>query len=247
MLKQFLSSTIWQEYECGRLAEDECYRLVGEKFSLDPAEVRQAILDARESLRPDDTFIRFIRELRNEARGALRIFAMSNISAPDYAVARGKPTDWSIFERVFTSAAAGMRKPDLCFYKFVLDEIKAEPSSVVFIDDRFENVLAARSVGINGVVFDDVERVRQTLRNFVSDPVSRGVAFLENRAGHLESETNHGNNVAENFAQLLILEATRNKYASVFLRFLPRKLTPQLRKLVNYVHHTRTWNFFRGV
>ena len=212
LLKQFLSSTVWQEYECGRLSEDECYRLVGEKFSLDPGEVGRAIHDARESLQPDDTFIRFIRELQIEAHGALRIFAMSNISAPDYVVARGKPTDWSIFERVFTSADAGMRKPDLCFYKFVLDEIKAEPSSVVFVDDRSENVLAARSLGINGIVFDDVERVRQALRNFVGDPVDRGMTFLENRAGRLESESNRGNDIiAENFTQLLILEATRNK------------------------------------
>jgi len=101
-----------------------------------------------------------------------------------------------------------MRKPDLCFYKYVLDEIKAEPSSVVFVEDRFENVLAARSLGI---VFDNVEWVRQALRNLVSDPISRGEAFLENRAGCLESETNLGNNVAENFAQLLILQTTRNR------------------------------------
>jgi FMN phosphatase YigB (HAD superfamily) len=211
VFKGILSSTVWQEYECGRLSEDECYRLVGEKFSLDPGEVRRAILDARASLQPDDAFIRFIRELRGEAHGALRIFAMSNIPAPDYTVARGKSADWSIFERVFTSADAGMRKPDLCFYKFVLDEIKAEPSSVVFVDDKSENVLAARSLGINGIVFDNVERVQQALRNLVSDPVSRGMAFLENRAGRLESETNLGNNLAENFTQLLILEATRNK------------------------------------
>jgi FMN phosphatase YigB (HAD superfamily) len=211
-LKAIISSTIWQQYECGRLSEDECYRLVAEKFTLDPAEVRQAFLDARASLQPDDAFIRFICELQAEAQGALRIFAMSNISAPDYAVARGKPANWAIFERVFTSAAAGMRKPDLRFFKYVLDEIKAEPSSVVFVDDRFENVIAARSLGINGIVFDDVSRVRQSLRYFVSDPVSRGLAFLEARAGQLESVTNLGHQVPENFAQLLILEATGNKY-----------------------------------
>ncbi len=93
MLKQLLASALWQEYECGRHSEDECYRLVGEKFSLDPGEVRQAIHDARASLQPDDTFISFIRELQVEAHGALRIFAMSNISAPDYAVARGSRAD----------------------------------------------------------------------------------------------------------------------------------------------------------
>ncbi|KAH9959299.1 Haloacid dehalogenase-like hydrolase-domain-containing protein [Russula dissimulans] len=227
MVKRFLSSSVWREYECGRLLEDECYRLVGEKFSLDPGEVRQAILDARASLQPDNAFIHFVRELQAESQGGLRIFAMSNISAPDYVVTRGKPADWSIFERVFTSADAGMRKPDLCFFKFVLEEIKAEPSSVVFVDDSIENVLAARSLGMNGIVFDDVKRVRQALRYFVSEPVSRGQAFLEKRAGRLESENNLGESVSENFAQLLILEATGN------------------RKLVNYVHHSRTWNFFR--
>jgi hypothetical protein len=129
----------------------------------------------------------------------------------DYADTRAKFTEWGIFERVFTSAAAGMRKPDLCFFKFVLGEIKAEPSSVVFVDNQLENVLAARSLGMNGIVFDDVHRVRQSLRFFTGDPVSRGLSFLESRAGRLESETNHGQTVAENFAQLLIWEATNKR------------------------------------
>jgi hypothetical protein len=46
----------------------------------------------------------------------------------------------------------GMRKTDLCFYKFALDEIKAKPPSVVFIDDRPDNILAARPLGINDIV-----------------------------------------------------------------------------------------------
>ena len=211
MFKAILSSTIWQEYERGRISEDECYRLSGERFSLDPEDVRRAVIDARASLRSNDDFLRFIRDLRAEAQGALRIFAMSNISAPDYAETRAKSTEWGIFERVFTSADAGMRKPDLCFFKYVLEEIKAEPSSVVFVDDRPENVLAARSLGMNGIVFDNIQRVRQTLKIFTSDPVSRGLSFLEARAGQLESETNYGQIVAENFAQLLIWEATNKR------------------------------------
>ncbi|KAH9034151.1 HAD-like domain-containing protein [Lactarius hengduanensis] len=226
-LKAVISSTFWHDYERGRLSEDECYRLAGDKFSLDPEEFRRAILDARDSIRPDDAFIRFIRDLQAEAQGVLRIFAMSNISAPDYDVARAWPEEWGTFERIFISAEVGMRKPELCFFKFVLDQIKAEPSSVVFVDDKFENVLAARSLGMNGIVFDDVQRVRQSLRMLTGDPVSRGLSFLEARAGQLESETNGGQIVAENFAQLLILEATNT------------------RELVNYVDHPRTWNFFR--
>ena len=212
MLKAILSSTIWRQYERGRISQDECYRLSGERFSLDPEEVRRAFDDARTSMRSNDVFIRFIRDLQAEAEGALRIFAMSNISAPDYADVRANCTEWGIFERVFTSAAAGMRKPDLCFFEFVLGEIKAEPSSVVFVDDRIENVLAARSLGMNGIVFDNAQRVRQALRFFTGDPVSRGLSFLDARAGQLESETNSGQIFAENFAQLLIWEATNKRW-----------------------------------
>ncbi|KAH9034150.1 HAD-like domain-containing protein [Lactarius hengduanensis] len=226
-LKAVISSTFWHDYERGRLSEDECYRLAGDKFSLDPEEFRRAVLDTHDSIQQNDAFIHFIRDLQAEAQGALRIFAMSNISAPDYDVVRARPEEWGIFERIFTSAAVGMRKPELCFFKFVLDQIKAEPSSVVFVDDKFENVLAARSLGMNGIVFDDVQRVRQSLRMFTGDPVSRGLSFLDARSGRLESETNGGQIIAENFAQLLILEAT-NK-----------------RELVNYVDHPRTWTFFR--
>jgi FMN phosphatase YigB (HAD superfamily) len=213
-LKSILSSTIWHQYERGRLSEDECYRLCGERFSLDPEEVRRALADARASLRPNDTFIHFIRDLQAESQGALRIFAMSNISAPDYAYTRRTiPAKWDIFERVFTSADAGMRKPDLCFFDFVLGEIGADPSSVVFVDNDPENVLAARSLGMNAIVFDsdDARRVRQSLRSFIGDPVSRGLAFLEARAGQLDSETEDGQVIHENFSQLLIWEATNRR------------------------------------
>ncbi|KAH9028759.1 hypothetical protein EDB85DRAFT_1820692, partial [Lactarius pseudohatsudake] len=98
----------------------ETYRLAGDKFSLDPEEFRRAI---RDSIRPDDAFIRFIRDLQAEAQGALRIFAMSNIFCTRL---RGRPREWGIFERVFTSAAVGMRKPERCFFTFVLDQIKVE-------------------------------------------------------------------------------------------------------------------------
>jgi hypothetical protein len=82
---------------------------------------------------------------------------------------------------------------------------------VTFVDDNIENVLSARSLGIHGIIFDDAKRVRQALRYAVGDPMSRGSAFLEERAGKLESESNLGHSIPENFTQLLILEATSNR------------------------------------
>jgi hypothetical protein len=84
------------------------------------------------------------------------------------------------------------RKPNLGFYRHVLDDIAADPRSVVFVDDKPENVLSARSFGMRGIVFDDQKRVIQAIRNAVEDPVQRARSYLQRNAKLLHSVTSNG-------------------------------------------------------
>lgn len=93
MLRDILSSPTWFNYERGQLAEEECHQQIGEEFNIFSEEVRRAFDQARESLVADDALIDLIRDLKTESDGRLRIFAMSNISPPDWAVLRTKPAD----------------------------------------------------------------------------------------------------------------------------------------------------------
>jgi FMN phosphatase YigB (HAD superfamily) len=208
-LRQILSSPTWFEYERGKLSEDDCYAKVGSEFSLPPGEIRQAFIEARESLQSDDDLIALVRELK-ESNNALRVFAMSNISLPDYQVLQTKKADWDIFDRIFTSGEAGERmalflslllryshrtgKPHLGFYKHVISETKIDPRRAIFVDDKLENVLSARSLGLHGIVFPKggSDKVKRALRNLIGDPVVRGHDFLKRNAGHLESITDNG-------------------------------------------------------
>lgn len=52
------------------------------------------------------------------------------------------------------SGDVGYRKPSTEIYLLLLDSIAAEPSSVLFIDDRARNLDAARSLGLDTVLFD---------------------------------------------------------------------------------------------
>ncbi|KAJ6499258.1 Haloacid dehalogenase-like hydrolase-domain-containing protein [Mycena sanguinolenta] len=229
-LRQILSSPTWFDYERGKLSEVECYAKVGNEFSLSPAEIRQAFIEARESLQSNDDLIDLVRELKEKSKGTLRVFAMSNISLPDYEVLRTKKADWDIFDRIFTSWEAGERKPHLGFYKHVLSETKINPRQAILIDDKLENVLSARSLGMHGIVFPrgGSDKVKRALRNLIGDPVLRGRDYLQRNAQHLESTTDNGIVLRENFAQLLLLELTDN------------------RDLVDIVEHPRAWNFFHG-
>ena len=52
-------------------------------------------------------------------------------------------------------AAARERKPDAAFYEYVLQQTGSDPSEmeIVFLDDKLENVEAAKRAGLYGVQF----------------------------------------------------------------------------------------------
>lgn len=217
-LKSILSSHIWMEYERGRITENVCYERVGEYFCLSPDEVAEAFSQARDSLQSNGAMISSIKDIKAAFDGSLKVYAMSNISKADYAIISMKPTGWSIFDQVFTSGDAGMRKPDLSFYRYILEATHTAPEDAVFVDDKFENVFSARSLGMHGIVFDDTANVVRKLRNVFGDPVQRGKDFLSRNAKQLQSVTESGITVDDNFAQLLILSATNDQYYSGFYR-----------------------------
>ncbi|KAG6871630.1 hypothetical protein C0995_002242 [Termitomyces sp. Mi166 len=230
-LRGILSSPTWFDYERGRLSESDFYAKVTEDFMLEPDQIVQAFRQARNFVQADNELIVLIRELKAQS-SELRVFAMSNISLPDYEVLRTKVADWSIFDQVFTPDAAGERKPNLGFFEQVLSATGVDPQRTIFVDHFPENVSSACSLGLYGIIFNNPKTVARTLHNLIGDPIMRGRDFLKQNAGHLWSVTDwthkHEAELRENFSQLLILEVTNDQ------------------TLVNLVEHPRTWNFFQG-
>lgn len=104
-----------------------------------------------------------------------------------------------------------MRKPDPNFYQYVLAEMNIVAREAFFFDDKKENVAAAKSLGMNAIVFDDIT-VESTLRKLFDSPVARGHQYLLRHAKCLNSVTDSGVAILDNFAQLLILSVTSDRY-----------------------------------
>jgi FMN phosphatase YigB (HAD superfamily) len=102
ILKQILRSSTWFEYEKGKLTEEEAYSAVAREMDISAGDVATAFKEARDSLRSDPKMLDVIRELRAAGR---TIFAMSNISAPDWEVlvTKADPSEWALFDQVFIS------------------------------------------------------------------------------------------------------------------------------------------------
>ena len=100
--KGILRSAHWFEYEKGNLSEDQAYAAAAEEFGVQESDVKGGFIAARNSLQSDPTMLKLIRETKSTGR---TIYAMSNISAPDweFLCTRATPSEWALFDRVFTS------------------------------------------------------------------------------------------------------------------------------------------------
>jgi len=206
-IRQIVNSPTWFEYECARITQSTCYELIAKEFRLEASEVAEAFNQARDSLDADPAMVRFIEDLR--ANSSVKVFAMSNIALEDFDyLSDSEKMNSTLFERVFTSGAAGMRKPDPDFYRFVLKEIQIPAEQVVFVDDKEENIRAAKDLGIRGIIFDD--STMDTLNNIFQGPSARAYEFLYQNARQFDSMTDIGVAISDNFAELLILEKTKH-------------------------------------
>ncbi|OCL10721.1 HAD-like protein [Glonium stellatum] len=210
-LKAIFSSPTWHEYECGSISKQECFGMIGIEFELRPEELEYTINLATSTLQYDEDLVALVKELKATTDGELRVFAMSNVSIPDYELLHKDLSKWGIFEGVFTSGRVGARKPDFAFYRYLLEKTKVDPQSAIFVDDRIENVIAAECLGMQGIVYNKAESAKTLLRKKFSDPVRRGEEYMSRNAGEMFSMTETGVTIRDNFAQLLILHASGNR------------------------------------
>jgi putative hydrolase of the HAD superfamily len=68
------------------------------------------------------------------------------------------------FDVLVWSYQLGIAKPDPAIYRHTLGQLGTRPEETLFIDDRKENVQAARVLGIQAIEFSTVEQLRADLR-----------------------------------------------------------------------------------
>ncbi|MFM9578895.1 HAD family hydrolase [Streptomyces caniscabiei] len=105
--------------------------------------------------RVDDSMVTYARSLRDRARVAL----LSNIPA-DHADAFLAAQPWlRDLDHLAFSGRIGAAKPDPAAFQYCVVALQSVPADSLFVDDREENVRAARAVGLNGHVFQSREEL----------------------------------------------------------------------------------------
>lgn len=94
------------------------------------------------------------------------LFALTNLPAEKKAHIFSKLPFLDHFADVIVSGEEGCVKPDPRIYDIAIARMGRPPHSVIFIDDRDENVAAARAHGLNAVQFTDAAALARDLAEF---------------------------------------------------------------------------------
>src|SRR5204863_8630469 len=105
--------------------------------------------------------VEVVAELR---RAGIRVFALSNWSAETFPIALRRYPFLAWFDGLVISGRLGIAKPDRRIFEHLLSTHRLEAGSSVFVDDREDNLEAARQLGIVAVQFSDADRLRRDLR-----------------------------------------------------------------------------------
>ena len=70
---------------------------------------------------------------------------------------------YDLFSPVLLSYEIGVKKPNPEAFKILLEKLQKPASSVIFIDDKIENVEAARNFGIDSIHFTNPGQLKKEL------------------------------------------------------------------------------------
>jgi putative hydrolase of the HAD superfamily len=165
LLKTVMESETSARAMVGEVPEEKLWRHIGTTFGLSDEQLLEFRRDFWLGERVDQKLVSFMRGLRPRYKTAVLSNAWSD--ARDEFVRDYKLDE--LVDMIVISAEERMAKPDPRIYQLTIERLKVRADAAVFVDDRVENVRAAKAEGIRGVRFQDtaqaISEVQSHLEN----------------------------------------------------------------------------------
>jgi 2-haloacid dehalogenase len=101
-----------------------------------------------------------------KARKNYKLYALTNWCAEKWDKALELFPFFNEFDGVVVSGQEKCRKPFPEIYNILLNRFEITPENSIFIDDNFQNIIAAKKFNINGIHFKSDTNLKETLKLF---------------------------------------------------------------------------------
>ena len=107
-----------------------------------------------------------VKIFREVKRTGLPVYALTNWSAESFPTAQKHFAFLHEFDGVVVSGVEKVAKPDARLFHILLERYKIAPHAAVYIDDSSNNIVTAKSLGLNTIHFQNAEQLRRELAEF---------------------------------------------------------------------------------
>ena len=158
--KLIFKNPMWNEFDRGTITiEDYCEQLKQEnsRFATDIDKIFSSNWMKKMFIEKKDVS-KFLIEMSQR----YNIYILSNVSK--YVLEYIKTLDfWKYVTGGTYSYLESSCKPEKQIYKSFFKENKLNPKECLFLDDKTENIEAAKKFGMEGIVFKDLQEVKEKL------------------------------------------------------------------------------------
>jgi HAD superfamily hydrolase (TIGR01509 family) len=161
VLKEIFLSEEWVKLDEGTITEVEAI----ENISLRNEDYREDIKIAFENwydlLKPINETVSILKDLKEKG---YNLYYLSNFHDIAFKKMKEKYNFFNLFDGGVVSYEDKLLKPDERIYKAILNRYSLVPEESIFIDDTKVNVDAAKEAKIEGLVFENTNKLKEDLK-----------------------------------------------------------------------------------
>jgi putative hydrolase of the HAD superfamily len=155
-------SKAWGEFDRG-ISEEEVLSMFIRNDPSVEKEIRMMFSNIADTIRVYDTTIPWIMDLKKKG---YQVLVLSNLSNKTLCECAKDLQFLNYVDGGILSFRDGVVKPEPEIYQLLIERYFFQPQESIFLDDRVENVEAAKKFGINGIVFKNREQALRELKAY---------------------------------------------------------------------------------
>ncbi len=165
MIKRIIKASVmtpfWGQFERDEITEEEALKGFASTDSEIEEELGKAFSSVEGMLLGRDFAIPLVQSLHE---AGYKVYYLSNYSRKAYNECGESLSFMPYMDGGIVSFRVGKTKPDPQMYLQFLDEFGLKAGECLFVDDTEENVVAARALGFEGIVFKTYEQLLEDMK-----------------------------------------------------------------------------------
>ena len=163
ILNDIFGTQAWRDYDQGLLNDEEAVTAFVRESALNLQQAGNLIHYCQQSLTVNRETEKLIKELSPN----YHLYSLSNTPESFMTYINANFPVMNYFKARIYSSALKIAKPMPEIYQYLIEHYDLNPADCIFLDDRQENIDAARDAGMHGIVFESAAQCRNDLSKLI--------------------------------------------------------------------------------